>query len=139
MGSAKISKRHSEHRQLILDCVASYGTKHVTAEQVYNAVKAVHKGIGLATVYRNLRQLEETGMVSRTEIGDGAALYELARQEGDHAHHHLICLYCGKVEDLEADLLESIERYVEEKKEFLVEDHRLQIFGKCRECMKRDA
>ena len=128
------NERHSKHRQLVLECIKSAGGRHLTAEQVFDEVRQVHPGIGVATVYRNLKQLEEAGAIVKSAIGDGAAVYEISRPEGVHSHHHLICLSCGKVLDMDTDLLDAIEAHVERKSGFKVKDHRLQIYGICRDC-----
>jgi Fur family ferric uptake transcriptional regulator len=129
------SERHSEHRKLVLECITSAGGRHLTAEQVFEEVKGVHPGIGIATVYRNLKHLEESGSIVKSIVSEsGASVYEVAGPEGSHSHHHLICLSCGKVEDLGTDLLDAIEKHVEDKNGFKVKDHRLQIFGVCKSC-----
>lgn len=129
------NERYSKHRALVLECIRSAGGRHMTAEQVYDEVRQVHPGIGVATVYRNLRQLEAAGSIVKSSVGEGtAAIYELAGPEGLHSHHHLICLACGRVQDLAADLLDAIEAHVEKKNGFKVKDHRLKIYGICREC-----
>jgi len=133
--SQKVPERYSEHRKLVLECIASAGGRHLSAEQVFEEVRSVHPGIGIATVYRNLKHLEEAGAIVKSAVGEaGVSAYELAGPEGAHTHHHLICVSCGKVQDLEADLLDAIEKYVEDRNGFAVEDHRLQIYGVCRAC-----
>lgn len=129
-------RRKSTHRELVLRCISSAGGKHLSAEQIFDEVRKTHPDIGVATVYRNLKQLEETGIITKSPVGQSAALYELAQTDGGHSHHHLVCTGCGKVEDLETDLLEDIESFVDRKKGFEVSDHRLQIFGLCRSCRK---
>ena len=131
MKEGEKQERRSEHRELILECIGSSSGKHLSAEQVFEEVRKLHPGIGVATVYRNLRQLEDSGAITRTAFPGEAALYEAASPAGPHMHHHLVCVSCGKVEDLEADLLYELERHVEQKKGFKVQDHRLQIFGVC--------
>lgn len=56
-------------------------------------------GLDRATVYRNLMDLAESGLVSRAELGDHVWRYELRRNGHDHAseHPHFVCIDCGKV------------------------------------------
>ena len=56
-------------------------------------------GIDQATVYRNLMDLSEAGLVNRTDLGDHVWRFELRRDDEGHArkHPHLICADCGKV------------------------------------------
>src|SRR5919201_193646 len=48
------------------------------------------RGVGRASVYRVLDQLEELQLVQRVDLGGGAAGYERVEPDGDH-HHHLVC------------------------------------------------
>lgn len=55
-----------------------------------------------ATVYRNLCDLADAGLVSRSDMGDHVWRFELARPVvgPDHppsAHPHFVCNTCGKV------------------------------------------
>jgi Fur family ferric uptake transcriptional regulator len=63
------------------------------------ATKLVPQGFDKATVYRNLMDLSEVGMVSRTELGDHVWRFELRREEGGHNndHPHFLCTDCGMV------------------------------------------
>ncbi len=63
------------------------------------AEKLVPMGFDKATVYRNLMDLSEVGMVSRTELGDHVWRFELRRDEGGHNndHPHFLCTDCGMV------------------------------------------
>jgi Fur family ferric uptake transcriptional regulator len=128
-------EKHSKHRELVFECISVSGDRHLNAEQIYEEVKGVHPGIGVATVYRNLKHLEDAGVIVKSPVGVGAAaVYELAVGEGKHAHHHLICLSCGDIQNLEADLLDEIEGHVHKKNGFKVKNHRLQLYGLCAKC-----
>lgn len=63
------------------------------------AEKLVPLGFDKATVYRNLMDLSEVGMVSRTELGDHVWRFELRRDGGGHNndHPHFLCTDCGMV------------------------------------------
>jgi Fur family ferric uptake transcriptional regulator len=51
-----------------------------------------------------------------------------------HRHHHLICLKCGEVTEVQDDLLESIEKEILKKNGFIVKDHRVKFYGFCKNC-----
>ena len=70
--------------------------EHPTAEDVYRRVKAVLPSISLATVYKALETLVDSGLATKLVAIDGPARYD-ARI--DH-HYHLRCLRSGSVEDL---------------------------------------
>lgn len=107
---------------------------HLSAEDVYLLVKKIAPDIGLATVYRTLELLSELNIVQKLNFGDNVARYELSTEGAKHHHHHLVCLNCGKVEEINEDWLGSIEEKVEKQFDFQIIDHRLIFHGICSEC-----
>jgi Fur family ferric uptake transcriptional regulator len=63
------------------------------------ADRLVPEGFDRATVYRNLIDLAEAGLVSRSELGDHVWRYELMRPGHGHntEHPHFVCIDCGEV------------------------------------------
>lgn len=112
---------------------------HLSAEDVYLLVKDKAPEIGLATVYRTLELLSDLYIVHKLNFGDGVARYEFRSDDSEHHHHHLICMNCGKVDEIKEDWLESIEKRVEEKFGFKVMDHHLMFHGMCRDCSEEIA
>lgn len=56
------------------------------------------RGFDRATIYRNLSDLQEHRLVSRVDVGDQAARYELSSAHGhDPGHPHFRCDACGDV------------------------------------------
>ncbi|WP_333783092.1 Fur family transcriptional regulator [Lutispora saccharofermentans] len=125
--------KFTPQRKSILDVIIANEGKHLSAEEIYEMVKNNCPDIGLATVYRTMQILDEAGMVYKHNFDDGRSRYELYHDE-DHQHHHLICINCGKVVEVEEDLLEQLEHEVESKYDFSIINHNLKFFGYCREC-----
>jgi Fe2+ or Zn2+ uptake regulation protein len=73
--------------------------RHVTADELLDAVAARLPNVSLPTIYATLDLLEELGMVRRVQRA-GTTLFD-PRTE---SHHHLICTGCGSIEDLDSDL-----------------------------------
>ena len=112
----------------------------MAAEDIYELIREDYPDIGLATVYRTLQLLLEMQLVDRINLDDGCVRYEIGHLfEGDtkHNHHHLICRTCGKVLPFEDDLLEELERHIEEDTGFHVLDHELKFYGQCKECLSK--
>lgn len=124
-------------RRAIVNMVFEKKGMHLTAEEIYDLVKIDCPEIGLATVYRTVQLLEQIGLIYKLNLDDGCNRYELVNEDEVHQHHHLICTKCGKVIEVEGDLLDSIERKVEEKYKFKVENHSVKFFGICSECLKK--
>ncbi|MGP4060164.1 Fur family transcriptional regulator [Halobacillus litoralis] len=110
---------------------------HLSAEDVYLLVKEKAPEIGLATVYRTLELLSELKVVDKINFGDGVSRYDLRKEGAEHFHHHLVCIECGSVEEIEEDLLEEVEKIVESQWKFQVKDHRLTFHGICSVCQKQ--
>ncbi|SDJ66187.1 Fur family transcriptional regulator [Sediminibacillus albus] len=107
---------------------------HLSAEDVYLLVKEKAPEIGLATVYRTLELLSELKIVDKINFGDGVSRYDLRKEGAAHFHHHLVCMECGSVEEIEEDLLEDVEKIVQNDWGFKVKDHRLTFHGVCQKC-----
>ncbi len=123
-------------RRAIVDTIISNEGSHLTVEEIYDQVKKDCPEIGLATVYRTIVLLEELGIICKLDLNDGCSRYELVHEDETHRHHHLICTKCGKVIEVEGDLLESLESDIENKYKFKIEDHSVKFFGICEECSK---
>ena len=78
--------------------------------------------------------LVEMKLLSKIDLDDGFERYELKEASG-HQHHHLICTICGKVYELDEDLLDDLEKIIEERTGFKVKDHQLKIYGICQDCL----
>lgn len=109
---------------------------HLSAEDIYLLVKEKAPEIGLATVYRTLELLSELKIVDKINFGDGVSRYDLRKEGAAHFHHHLVCMECGTVEEIVEDLLEDVEKKVEDQWQFQVKDHRLTFHGICHKCQQ---
>lgn len=125
-------------REAIIDVFLNNMDTHLSPEEVYDIVKIKNPEMGLATVYRALQLFEKLGVLSRLNFDDGCSRYELiTREDGEHQHHHLICMDCGKVLEVKLDLLDNLESEIEKDLEFDIVDHNLQFYGYCKDCKKK--
>ncbi|QFF98655.1 transcriptional repressor [Psychrobacillus glaciei] len=109
---------------------------HLSAEDVFLLVREISPDIGLATVYRTLELLNELNVVDKIQFGDGVSRYDLRQEGAAHFHHHLVCIECGAVDEIQEDLLEDVEAIVERKWNFIIKDHRLTFHGICYRCQE---
>lgn len=131
--SGKRTMRNSKQRQAILDLLAA-SPEHMSAEEIYQQARKIQPNISLGTVYRNLDTLSEQGMIIRSSFADGKARYEMA---GIEHHHHLICLQCGEIRDLEqCPMAPDLEAVLQEE-DFQVVQHQFEIYGYCHQCQHR--
>ena len=105
----------------------------LTAQEIFDRLRAEGSRVGIASVYRVLEQLWEHGLVQRVDVGAGIARYEAALPGGDH-HHHLVCDDCGKVEAFADDELEAVIHVVEARTGYSIAGHDVVLRGACREC-----
>jgi Fur family ferric uptake transcriptional regulator len=121
-------------REVTLKVLLENESDHLSAEDVFMKVKEKYPEIGLATVYRTLELLNELKILDKINFGDGVSRYDLRKEGAEHFHHHLVCISCGSVEEIEEDLLGDVESIVESDFHFKITDHRLTFHGVCKSC-----
>ena len=138
----KLSARQHKmtpQRQIVLQIFLDHPGEHLSAEDVHDLLRDKRAEIGLATVYRTLELLSDLGILQKMEFGDGCSRYEVNDTDPTrHHHHHLICTKCGKVEEFDEDLLESLEAIIKRKTGFVTTDHQVKFFGVCQECQDKE-
>ncbi len=117
-------------RQEILDILLR--GEHKSAEEIHKEISIKYPNISLDTVYRNLNTLKNLGFVITVNFADNKQRYEFYEQENHH--HHLICLGCGKQEDLDFCPLCFIDKAKLKEKNFTVKSHHFELFGYCSKC-----
>jgi Fe2+ or Zn2+ uptake regulation protein len=108
---------------------------HPTAMDVYEAVRQTRPRIGLATVYRILHSLAESGLIRELEGFEGVR-YDANISRHDHA----ICTACGALLDVPLDIALSEESLLEAARTTGIElsSHEVRIYGRCASCQERD-
>jgi Fur family transcriptional regulator, ferric uptake regulator len=102
----------------------------VTAQELHDRLR----GVGLATVYRNLQRLAEAGDVDTLRRENGEQAFRLCA--GGH-HHHLTCRCCGRVEEVRDCRLDDWAREVGQVHGFGQVEHRAELVGVCFRCLAR--
>jgi len=105
----------------------------LSAQEIFDHLRASDRAVGLASVYRVLDLLADGGFVQRIDVGAGVARFEPAHATGDH-HHHLVCDDCGKVEAFSDERLEQALRQVEGRVGYAVAAHEVVLHGECTDC-----
>jgi Fur family ferric uptake transcriptional regulator len=122
--------RLTPQRMMVVEALHG-GTNHISAEEIYDQVRAKYPYANISTVYRTLELLKELSMVTETELGDGKVRYHPA--EKGH-HHHLICQQCGAIIDLTEDVLSGLEKELLCEYGFQADLRHLAVFGLCSRC-----
>jgi Fur family ferric uptake transcriptional regulator len=119
------------HRELILETFLD-NEGHRSVEDIYRTVRKVDPHVGYTTVYRTMKLLGECGLARELDLADGITRYE---HLFNHEHHdHMICMECGKSIEFYNPEIESLQDAASEQLGFKVVDHKLQIYGVCKEC-----
>lgn len=99
--------------------------------------KKLKNKVAKSTLYRVLNDLKKIQILNEFSTPDNLTVVELILEDDTH-HHHLFCSDCGEIIDIEMGdefektLSEEIKR-IEKNFNFSIEDHRLELFGKCTE------
>ncbi len=120
--------RLTPQRRAVLEAVAASSARF-TAHELYERARRIHPKLGLATIYRTLELLQQTGSV-RPLAGAGGPGY--IRCHPGH-HHHLVCLSCGTVEETELCAAPPASE-LKRRYGFTPETHEVDIFGTCARC-----
>lgn len=103
---------------------------HPTAEQVFNHVREAMPDISPATVYNTLHELAEIGLLSELDVGLGERRYDVTTT----GHAHLVCMGCGRIEDVSYDY-EALALSPRKAQGFQVVDWSVVFRGYCPDCL----
>jgi Fur family transcriptional regulator, ferric uptake regulator len=87
--------------------------------------------IGLATVYRTLARLRDEGIIDALSHHDAEQCYRLCT---DAHHHHLLCVKCHRVVEVDECSLGAWVDNVAAQHGFVAEHHSVEISGLCGNC-----
>lgn len=119
----------SRQRELIYNQVMN-NPIHPTADEVYSALKKDNPNLSLGTVYRNLNMLSELGMLQKLRIADGSDRFDGRTDK----HLHMVCDKCGKVFDIETDVLAGAEEKIRAEHGHIITKMTLNLNGICADC-----
>jgi Fur family ferric uptake transcriptional regulator/Fur family peroxide stress response transcriptional regulator len=126
-----MNRRTTRQKQKILSVISGEGV-HMTADEVYAAVKKEDPEIGLATVYRNLNLMCDEGVIQKVN-SEGCSFYD-----GNPApHDHFVCERCGTVMDAPAEYDRNLDKEIEERAGVRVSRHSVIYRGICKACLEK--
>ncbi|NLO49261.1 MAG: transcriptional repressor [Clostridiales bacterium] len=127
--------KNTKHRISILEALER-SDRPVSADQLYTELRLRKMSANLSTVYRTLETLCEKNLVSKVNIPEGdRTFFEFNRMVHKH---YLVCLSCKKFLAIEHCPLRNYEKTLEEKTDFTITGHRLNVFGYCPECRQKE-
>ncbi|ALX86766.1 Fur family transcriptional regulator [Achromobacter denitrificans] len=115
-------------RLKILDIFHQHADQHLSAADIYRNLISEHSSIGLATVYRVITQLEDAGLLKRTQLDSHSTVYEL----NDKGHHdHLVCRHCGRIQESSDTAMAQLVRKIARDSGFALDSYSLVLYGGC--------
>jgi Fur family ferric uptake transcriptional regulator len=123
--------RVTAQRTLILETLAGM-QGHPTAQQVFDRASESLPGLNLATVYRNLYNLHEAGLVDLMSVGPGVQRF--AYRDPNNLHAHLVCRRCQQVQEISPEVFRTLEQQLQDRFDFKLDARHMALSGLCSEC-----
>ncbi|MDD5405753.1 MAG: Fur family transcriptional regulator [Sulfurovaceae bacterium] len=116
-------------RMHILEVIGEYGHKDI--DEIYAEVIKVHPSLSLATIYKNIIIMSQSGVLSEVPVIGKKSKYEISKQD----HIHLICTHCGSIEDknIFIENKNSLDQLVISE-HFNLEKKEINLYGVCSHC-----
>lgn len=123
--------RITEQRRTIAQLFADT-SGFLSAKEVYLGMIDKYNGLSFDTVYRNLRLLEEIGVIEQFQFEDSSR-FRVGCFGHLHHHHHLICLTCSRLIPLEYCPMDNFQV----PDHFQIVKHKFEIYGYCDNCQQQ--
>lgn len=118
-------------RRLIFELLAE-DESHPTAEELYQLVISRMPDVSQTTVYNTLCKLVALGELAPVEnLSEAGARFDTNSSN----HHHLFCMNCHTLVDIEQDF-PDVELTLEEAKGYQIVKNQVTFYGICQECQK---
>jgi Fe2+ or Zn2+ uptake regulation protein len=128
-------QRYTGHRRRLVELLEDAGRPMSIPDILRGA-----SNLKQSSVYRNLADLEQAGVVRRVSTEEEFGRYELAEDLIGH-HHHLVCTNCGTIRDVDVppDVEGTLDRALDriaKRAGFARVSHRLDLVGLCADCAR---
>ncbi|MBO7703977.1 MAG: transcriptional repressor [Solobacterium sp.] len=132
------TKYRTKQREELLEYLRSLNGEHITAALIAEHFKERGSGIGKATIYRQLEQMVEEGLVYKYVVdANSPACFEYVPEES-HGHRevcfHCKCEKCGKLFHMHSEELEELQAELKSNHRFFMDPRRTVFYGICSAC-----
>lgn len=124
-------RRTTRQRTVIAEFLVTAGDFR-TAQQIHEQLRMSGDSVGLATVYRSLQAMVESGEVDSVRTAEGEVAYR--RCTTSNHHHHLVCRNCGRTEEITAKAIETWAATIAAHHGFTDVTHDVELYGLCASC-----
>lgn len=105
---------------------------HPSAESIHKIIKEKYPMVSLSTIYKTLDLLREKKLVNEIEV-EGEARFDAHID----SHINLVCMNCGKIDDLDEESLNEIQNRAARKSKYHIIKGSFELFGYCSECKSK--
>jgi len=134
-GKLKESGLKSTPQRLAIIRVLVESKGHPSVEDICARLRKDFPGISPATVYRNVMLIKSLGETVEIALAGSGSRYDGRKP---YPHPHIICLGCGAIIDPELESLCDMTREVAATSGFEIKSFRLDFFGSCPACRKKN-
>lgn len=106
-----------------------------SAQDIHAALRSRGAAAGLATVYRALQSMVESGQADVLRTASGESVYRECSKEH---HHHLVCQRCGRTVEVSGPAVESWADEMAVQHGFVDVSHTLELHGTCADCVRSE-
>jgi len=105
---------------------------HPSAELIHKVIRKKYPMVSLSTIYKTLDLLKEKKLVNEIEV-EGEARFDAHTDD----HINLVCMNCGKIDDVDDDSLREIQTKAARKSKYLIVKGSFELFGYCNSCKSK--
>lgn len=125
--------RLTKQRRTLIDYLGKHENNYITVTSIDNYMRSLYPGLSHDTIYRNVKEFEELGILE-SDTQDDQAIVKLQCDFHHPHHHHFICRNCHKVQELEMCPLDFFEKQIPGA---VIESHSFELHGLCAACAKK--
>ena len=123
----KLTEQRKIIEKVISESKELYGeSDHPDVDELYKRVSKIDSKISIATIYRTVKLLEESGILTKHDFKGGKARYE---QINESHHDHLIDIKTGEIIEFVDEEIEILHKKVADKYGYSLVDHKLELYG----------
>lgn len=122
-------ERITPQRRVVLQILTTTH-EHLALNTIQAQLKQHGEDLPEPTIYRILQWLKSCGVIAQTDLGDNI-VYQLI---DDPPHHHLICLKCKAITDIDDTVMHDLRQQLRQRFQFVPRIDHMAIFGICQNC-----
>lgn len=129
---------NTKPKEYILEFLKNHKTTSFSVQDIYDEIKESGLSINLATVYRNVVKMTESGMLLKHQASNSKfATYQYVESKKCLTHFHFECKKCGRILPLGNKETDEFMQMIKEKLGFTVEPQNTYLTGTCSKCKER--